>query len=183
MRGWKTGWRGGSNNMFVPLIVFHSSTSYWRKSVFVIYKSFSRTYWLIPPLANTWLSGPEVRILTRAGTRLFKNRRLIEYLKEATRSARLGTRSVLGAAGKFEIWIIFDIKQSKKCQHKTSTFAFLFLFNPPNITKPSICRESSGVEACPVWDHLGPLQVQVHHVAKIKWKVEKLDDVSGQVIL
>ena len=40
---------------------------------------------------------------TRAGTRLFKNRRLIEYLKEATRSARLGTRSVLGAAGKFEI--------------------------------------------------------------------------------
>ena len=64
MRGWKTGWRGGSNNMFVPLIVFHSSTSYWRKSVFVIYKSFSRTYWLIPPWANTWLSGPEVRILT-----------------------------------------------------------------------------------------------------------------------
>ena len=42
-------------------------------------------------------------ILTRAGTRLFKNWRLIEYLKEATRSARLGTRSVLGAAGKFEI--------------------------------------------------------------------------------
>ena len=40
---------------------------------------------------------------TRAGTRLFKNRRLIEYLKEATRSARLGTRSVLGAAGKVEI--------------------------------------------------------------------------------
>ena len=39
----------------------------------------------------------------RAGTRLFKNRRLIEYLKEGTRSARLGTRSVLGAAGKFEI--------------------------------------------------------------------------------
>ena len=39
----------------------------------------------------------------RAGTRLFKNRRLIEYLKEATRSARLGTRSVLGAAGKVEI--------------------------------------------------------------------------------
>ena len=60
---------------------------------------------------------------TRAGTRLFKNRRLIEYLKEATRSARLGTRSVLGAAGKVEIWIIFDIKQSKKCQHKTSTEA------------------------------------------------------------
>ena len=80
---------------------------------------------------------------TRAGTRLFKNRRLIEYLKEATRSARLGTRSVLGAAGKVEIWIIFDIKQSKKCQHKTSTFAFLFLFNPPNITKPSICRTTS----------------------------------------
>ena len=43
------------------------------------------------------------RVFTRAGTRLFKNRRLIEYLKEATRSARLGTRSVLGAAGKFEI--------------------------------------------------------------------------------
>ena len=42
-------------------------------------------------------------IIFRAGTRLFKNRRLIEYLKEATRSARLGTRSVLGAAGKFEI--------------------------------------------------------------------------------
>ena len=41
--------------------------------------------------------------VTRAGTRLFKNRRLIEYLKEATRSARLGTRSVLGAAGKVEI--------------------------------------------------------------------------------
>ena len=39
----------------------------------------------------------------RAGTRLLKNRRLIEYLKEATRSARLGTRSVLGAAGKVEI--------------------------------------------------------------------------------
>ena len=39
----------------------------------------------------------------RAGTRLFKNGRLIEYLKEATRSARLGTRSVLGAAGKVEI--------------------------------------------------------------------------------
>ena len=39
----------------------------------------------------------------RAGTRLFKNRRLIEYLKEATRSARLGTRSVLGAAGEVEI--------------------------------------------------------------------------------
>ena len=42
-------------------------------------------------------------IYSRAGTRLFKNRRLIEYLKEATRSARLGTRSVLGAAGKVEI--------------------------------------------------------------------------------
>ena len=42
-------------------------------------------------------------VTIRAGTRLFKNRRLIEYLKEATRSARLGTRSVLGAAGKFEI--------------------------------------------------------------------------------
>ena len=124
-----------------------------------------------------------ISLIIRAGTRLFKNRRLIEYLKEATRSARLGTRSVLGAAGKVEIWIIFDIKQSKKCQHKTSTFAFLFLFNPPNITKPSICRESSGVKACPVWDHLGPLQVQVHHVAKIKWKVEKLDNVSGQVVL
>ena len=40
---------------------------------------------------------------SRAGTRLFKNRRLIEYFKEATRSARLGTRSVLGASGKFEI--------------------------------------------------------------------------------
>ena len=39
----------------------------------------------------------------RAGTRSFKNRRLIEYLKEATRTARLGTRSVLGAAGKVEI--------------------------------------------------------------------------------
>ena len=82
-------------------------------------------------------------ICARAGNRLLKNRRLIEYLKEATRSARLGTRSVLGAAGKFEIWIIFDIKQSKKCHHKTSTFAFLFLFNPPNITKPSICRTTS----------------------------------------
>ena len=65
----------------------------------------------------------QICIPNRAGTRLFKNRRLIEYLKEATRSARLGTRSVLGAAGKFEIWIIFDIKQSKKCQHKTSTEA------------------------------------------------------------
>ena len=207
------------------------------------------------------------RVIFRAGTRLFKNRRLIEYLKEATRSARLGTRSVLGAAGKVEIWIIFDIKQSKKCHHKTSTFAFLFLFNPPNITKPSNCREisrkhdgklcrcldstwefkkfnlevfqgpcswrwhrselcplcsllgewpekkrdnkvlwwyhkshkppeilaqdgvqvgdweSSGVEACPVWDHLGPLQVQVHHVTKVKWKVEEVDHVSGQVVL
>ena len=40
---------------------------------------------------------------SRAGTRLFKNRRLIEYLKEATRLARLGTRSVLSAAGKVEI--------------------------------------------------------------------------------
>ena len=40
---------------------------------------------------------------TRPGTRLFNNWRLIEYLKEATRSARLGTRSVLGAAGKVEI--------------------------------------------------------------------------------
>ena len=39
----------------------------------------------------------------RPGTRLFNNWRLIEYLKEATRSARLGTRSVLGAAGKVEI--------------------------------------------------------------------------------
>ena len=43
------------------------------------------------------------RLDIRAGTRLFNNRRLIEYLKEATRSARLGTRSVLGAAGKVEI--------------------------------------------------------------------------------
>ena len=40
---------------------------------------------------------------SRPGTRLFNNWRLIEYLKEATRSARLGTRSVLGAAGKVEI--------------------------------------------------------------------------------
>ena len=44
--------------------------------------------------------------MIRPGTRLFNNWRLIEYLKEATRSARLGTRSVLGAAGKVEIWII-----------------------------------------------------------------------------
>ena len=43
------------------------------------------------------------KVLTRPGTRLFNNWRLIEYLKEATRSARLGTRSVLGAAGKVEI--------------------------------------------------------------------------------
>ena len=43
------------------------------------------------------------RVSTRPGTRLFNNWRLIEYLKEATRSARLGTRSVLGAAGKVEI--------------------------------------------------------------------------------
>ena len=42
-------------------------------------------------------------VSNRAGTRLFKNWRLIEYPKEATRSARLGTRSVLGAAGKVEI--------------------------------------------------------------------------------
>ena len=42
-------------------------------------------------------------VYIRAGTRLLKNRRLIEHLKEATRSARLGTRSVLGAAGKVEI--------------------------------------------------------------------------------
>ena len=44
-----------------------------------------------------------ISIATRPGTRLFNNWRLIEYLKEATRSARLGTRSVLGAAGKVEI--------------------------------------------------------------------------------
>ena len=44
-----------------------------------------------------------VSVIIRAGTRLFNNRRLIEYLKEATRLARLGTRSVLGAAGKVEI--------------------------------------------------------------------------------
>ena len=42
-------------------------------------------------------------VAIRPGTRLFNNWRLIEYLKEATRSARLGTRSVLGAAGKVEI--------------------------------------------------------------------------------
>ena len=49
---------------------------------------------------------PEKRgecVIIRPGTRLFNNWRLIEYLKEATRSARLGTRSVLGAAGKVEI--------------------------------------------------------------------------------
>ena len=44
-----------------------------------------------------------VIVAIRPGTRLFNNWRLIEYLKEATRSARLGTRSVLGAAGKVEI--------------------------------------------------------------------------------
>ena len=42
-------------------------------------------------------------LASRPGTRLFNIWRLIEYLKEATRSARLGTRSVLGAAGKVEI--------------------------------------------------------------------------------
>jgi len=42
-------------------------------------------------------------IYIRAGARLFNNRRIIEYLQEATRLARLGTRSVLGAAGKVEI--------------------------------------------------------------------------------
>ena len=60
-------------------------------------------------------------IYIRAGTRLFNNRRLIEYLQEATRSARLGTCSVLGAAGKVEI--ILTSTRVKKSQHKTSTFA------------------------------------------------------------
>ena len=52
--------------------------------------------------SNTIFYKP-TRLATRPGTRLFNNWRLIEYLKEATRSARLGTRSVLGAAGKVEI--------------------------------------------------------------------------------
>ena len=49
----------------------------------------------------TWFT--LLTLFIRPGTRLFNNWRLIEYLKEATRSARLGTRSVLGAAGKVEI--------------------------------------------------------------------------------
>ena len=35
-------------------------------------------------------------IFISAGTRQLNNRRLIKYLEQATRSARLGTRSVLG---------------------------------------------------------------------------------------
>ena len=70
-------------------------------------------------------------IMSRAGTRLFKNRRLIEYLKEATRSARLGTRSVLGAAGKVEIWIIFDIKhQTSFCEN-----VFLIILHATKLTE------------------------------------------------
>ena len=38
-----------------------------------------------------------------AGTRQLDNWRLIEYHNKATRSARLSTRSVLGAAGKVQI--------------------------------------------------------------------------------
>ena len=52
---------------------------------------------------DNWKSKDLGPVEIRPGTRLFNNWRLIEYLKEATRSARLGTRSVLGAAGKVEI--------------------------------------------------------------------------------
>ena len=52
---------------------------------------------------SEWKLIAEGGVLTRPGTRLFNNWRLIEYLKEATRSAKLGTRSVLSAAGKVEI--------------------------------------------------------------------------------
>ena len=44
-----------------------------------------------------------VRMVISAGTRQLGSRRLIEYLKEATRSARHGSRSVLGADGKVQI--------------------------------------------------------------------------------
>ena len=57
----------------------------------------------MPPQILNVVGHLQTTIIIRAGARLFKNWRLIEYLKEATRSARLGTRSVLGAAGKFEI--------------------------------------------------------------------------------
>ena len=68
---------------------------------FHIYQQRSVIYTLIA-IPTYWWSNTTT---TRPGTRLFNNWRLIEYLKEATRSARLGTRSVLGAAGKVEIWI------------------------------------------------------------------------------
>ena len=40
---------------------------------------------------------------SRAGTRQLNNWRLTGYLEKATRSARLGTRSVLGSAGNVQI--------------------------------------------------------------------------------
>ena len=42
-------------------------------------------------------------VYTRAGTLQLNNRRLIDYLKQATRSAKLGTRAVLVSAGKVQI--------------------------------------------------------------------------------
>ena len=48
-----------------------------------------------------------------AGTCQLNNRMLIEYRKKATRSARLGTPSVLGASGKVQIWIILTSNTSQ----------------------------------------------------------------------